>query len=174
MGELTVSGYPRTGTTYLQECLKIAFTDIEIVNGFHKIKLLTNPELKITTLRNPLDSVSSWIVFCYPTSIVIDDAVEWYCSFVSTAIEHIDSTAIFEFDSLIANPNQQMQSLGRRIGIDPLPIMETQISKIMQDNYARSFPNINTQKKQDYYERVINSSCYSEARNLYAKASTLY
>ena len=170
MGELTVSGFPRTGTTYFQQIVKSAFPSLEVVYGYHRILPLKQPGIKAITLRHPCDAVSSWIVFSHPRPVVIDDALDWYCQFIEQALLAPTKIIIADFNHFTSQPSNAMDLIGQRLGIEPINFDQKELDLKMQKEMPRNFPNADTQLKNEYALSVVGSGGYQKAIEMYEEA----
>jgi hypothetical protein len=173
VGELTVSGFPRTGTTYLQQIIQSAFPSLLVIDGHHRIQLLKEAGYKATTLRNPCDAVCSWIVYSHPRPVVVDDALDWYCQFIEQALLSPERIFVFKFDAFTVEPQMQMNWLGNKIGIEPVDIDSASVNAIMSNEFARSFPSKNTELKHEYSKSVMAASLFGKALGLYEQSSSV-
>ena len=167
MGELTVSGFPRTGTTYLQQIIQSAFPSLSVIDGHHRIKLLKEAGYKATTLRNPCDAVCSWIVYSHPRLVVVDDVLDWYCQFMEQALLSPERIFVFDFDAFTVEPQAEMNWLGNKIGVEPVEIDVVGVDSVMFTEFARSFPSKNTELKHGYSEDVVAAGLFNKAMGLY-------
>lgn len=170
MGELTVSGFPRTGTTYFQQIVKSAFPSLEVIHGYHRILPLKQPGMKAITLRHPCDAVSSWIVFSHPRQVVIDDALDWYCQFIEQALLAPEKIIVADFNQFTSQPGDAMDLVGQRIGIKPTNFDLTELNVEMRKHLPRNFPSADTQLKNKYLLSVSDSSFYEKALEMYEEA----
>jgi hypothetical protein len=170
VGELTVSGFPRTGTTYFQQIVKSAFPSLEVIHGYHRILPLKQSGMKAITLRNPCDAVSSWIVFSHPRPVVVDDALDWYCQFIEQALLSPATIIVADFNHFTSQPNNAMDLVGQRLGIEPTNFDQKELDLKMQKNLSRNFPNADTQLKNKYALSVAGSSVYKKTMGMYEEA----
>ena len=170
MGELTVSGFPRTGTSYLQQILKSAFPSLSVINGYHRILSLKQTGMKAITLRHPCDAVSSWIVFSHPRPVVVDDALDWYCQFIEQALLAPSKIIVADFNQFTSEPSDAMDLIGQRIGITPTDFDLPELNVQMRRHLPRNFPSADTQLKNQYHSMVLNSACYEKALGMYEEA----
>lgn len=170
MGELTVSGFPRTGTTYLRQILQSAFPSLLVLDGYHRIQALKDSGWKAVTLRNPCDAVSSWIVYSDSRPVVIADALDWYCQFIEQAMLSPERIFLFTFDEFICSPDKTMNQFGELIGLQSRTLDHKHIQSVMSQDFARSFPSANTEYKYKYSESIVNSDSYQRAFEMYEEA----
>jgi hypothetical protein len=173
VGELTLSAFPRTGTMFFRQIFQSAFPSVKLLDGLHRIKSLQTDGQKVMTLREPCDAVSSWIVYSYPRSVVIDDALDWYCQFVEESLLASAKIIVAGFNHFTSQPNDAMKLIGQRIGIQPMHLDLTELNLRMRDQLPRNYPSSDTHRKNDYSLAVLSSCNYRKASEMYEQALLL-
>ena len=173
MGELTLSAFPRTGTMFFRQIFESAFPSVLLRDGLHRIKSLQTDGQKVMTVREPCDAVCSWIVFSHPRSVVINEALDWYCQFVEQALLAPAKIIVADFNHFTSQPNDAMVLIGQRIGIQPVNIDLKELNFKMCKELPKNYPSLDTQLKNQYSLEVSNSGCYQKAMEVYEEALSI-
>lgn len=109
MGSVEVTSFPRSGSTWLIECLRAAFPQEQVVTHGHVYRVIGRARNLIVPARNPLDSVSSWMQFTGNEDA--NALLDWYIRFYDAIYRGIRRVHIVEFDDLVSDPNGVMDWL---------------------------------------------------------------
>jgi len=103
-----VCGYPRSGNTYLNHYVSMAYGDGEFKGNWHTEDKVRNSTGKVmVSIRNPLDCIASWAnyqlsLFNFDLTEVTEDSVEddinYYLRFMQAVLDNKDNCVIFDFD----------------------------------------------------------------------------
>ncbi len=111
--ELCIEGFPRSGNSYAVVAFKLANPEIKVGHHLHvpaqikKACLLNIPCLVI--IRNPLDAVSSFLVF--QSSINADIYLSTYIDFYNSVKKNIEHILIASFETVISDLNLVIKEL---------------------------------------------------------------
>lgn len=102
-----VCGYPRSGNTYLNHYVSMAYGDGEFKGNWHTEDKVKNSTDKVmVSIRNPLDCVSSWAnyqltLFNFDLTEVtaesIEDDINYYLRFMQAVLDNKDNVVLFDF-----------------------------------------------------------------------------
>lgn len=131
---VTLVNFPRSATIYTKNLITEVYPNIYFqwthnVYGF----TLDNP---ITILRNPNESISSWLHYAYDEKnrfVKVNAVIKWYERFMSKALE--SKTTFFSFYDLTENPSNLFYWIGKPkiINLENLKNIEKNNSLITYD-----------------------------------------
>jgi hypothetical protein len=100
---ITFGSFPRSANHFFERMLTIALKDYRLYSAGHSINALYTNKNVITTIRNPIECIPSWIVFTNDTRPNrCEKVLEWYCSYYS-ACQEID-LLVFPFNEITTKP----------------------------------------------------------------------
>lgn len=105
MDSLTFGAFPRSGNYYFQHLVETVFDSTVCLWLSHRISDWDEKQNKVTVLRDPLKSITSWI------STTKDDRVdraekvlEWYIAYHTKIKSMGEDIVILPFDFLVSEP----------------------------------------------------------------------
>lgn len=166
MARLTFNTFPRSGTMWVFQTLKIAFPKNDIIFGDHRITTLRKEANVITSVRNPKDCVPSYLVFFNKDNP--NRALEWYCRFMQGTIDSKDRIFVADFRDIISKPQEVMQSYSSRFNLDsPDPFTLESIRSNVLNNFPNHLPRPITEARIKANETVLSNPLLSDALFLY-------
>lgn len=94
---LITSGFPRSGSTYLNYALNLLYYPEEEVNwNRHTVIAIDKTDRIMITFRNPLDAIASW--HKYPSSGQLDADIRFYIRFYEKVLDSSNKTILMDFD----------------------------------------------------------------------------
>jgi hypothetical protein len=168
-GRINFGAFPRSGNHTLGATLSFSFPDREVFWIRHRIADLYKAPNCAVIVRNPLESISSWI---YCNNDDRPDAVEkitdWYCRYMSGIIGSSASTIAFTLESVSVNPYACAKAFANRFSIeDPVEIDVNAVPDWLIENMPDHYPCEKSKGKSGLYSAVMNSSDYDRAVALY-------
>lgn len=92
-----ISGYPRSGNTYLSFAFKLLYyPDLELYRHHHTVITISKFDRIFIPFRNPLDCIASWSN--YPISSKIEDDIKFYIRFHKAVLDNIYKVILMDFD----------------------------------------------------------------------------
>jgi hypothetical protein len=167
MDRLTYDTFPRSGTAFLHQCLAHSF-DLPIVWGGHRITTFRKEPNVITSIRNPKDSVASWIEFRQLNLDSVDGLLDWYIRFANGTLETLDRIYVVKFEDLISNPMDVMEKYATRFLL-PSPryihkdLIVQAVNKTHSTNLPREINNIRSAAN----EAVASNNLLLQATEIY-------
>jgi len=164
VGRLVFDGFPRTGNAFLANSLRIAYPQYEIDWGHHRIATFKKENL-ITSVRNPVDSIASWIVFCGLPLDKIDGLIDWYNRFMIGTLKYFDSIHTVKFEELINNPLQVLEEYSNKFNLDkPKEITVEEVTDLTKTTHPFNLPQGNNVLMK---EKVSESKYINDSLELY-------
>jgi hypothetical protein len=97
MKELITSGFPRSGSTYLNQALQLLYYPLEQVNeNRHSVIAIEKSTKIMVPFRNPLDAIASW--HRYPSDGILEEDIAYYIRFYSYVLDNLDKIVFMDFD----------------------------------------------------------------------------
>lgn len=94
---LITSGFPRSGSTYLNQALNLLYYPEQEVNwNRHTVVAMETARRIIVPFRNPIDSIASWHL--YPSWGKIENDIKFYIRFHSFVLSNLNKTILMDFD----------------------------------------------------------------------------
>ena len=153
MDRLICVAFPRTASTFLTDCLSLAFPKMEIHHIFHKIEILRTESNIVTILRKPEDAISSWLTKVNETDI--EGHLDWYNRFMLAILDRISEVFITTYDAIISDVNAVIAKCAEFYSLDaPVTVDAQNISHLSTSN-----PSLR--------DKVLQSPNYVQSLNLY-------
>jgi hypothetical protein len=94
---LITSGFPRSGSTYLNQALNLLYYPEQEVNwNRHTVISIEQADQIMATFRNPIDSIASWNK--YPSNGLLEADIQYYVRFYSAVLNNLDKVVLMDFD----------------------------------------------------------------------------
>ena len=172
MGRLNWDTFPKTGSSWLACSLELAYPASEIVWGGHRKTTLKKESNVITVVRNPLDSVSSAMVFFSKTDV--EGLLDWYCRFTQEIIDSKHRIFATQFEDLISEPFKVVQAYAKRFELEtPKFFTQEMLMEISKKTYPHHLPEPLTKERQEANLEVKKSSMLDKANTIYENAKAV-
>jgi hypothetical protein len=171
-----VCGYPRSGNTYLNHYVSMAYGDGEFKGNWHTEDKVRNSTDKImVSIRNPLDCIASWAnyqlsLFNFDITEVTEDSVKddinYYLRFMQAILDNKNNVVVFDFNEFTTDLSYA-DSLISEIGLTKLnSVSDADVKAAMNENQRqRNLPedtDLNAIKTM-----VQNNSKYADCVAIY-------
>lgn len=94
---LITSGFPRSGSTYLNQTLNLLYYPNQEVNSNrHTVVAFEQANKIMVTFRNPVDAIASWQK--YPSDGNLEADIKYYIRFYSAALDNLNKVVFMDFD----------------------------------------------------------------------------
>jgi hypothetical protein len=132
MDTISFGSFPRSGNHFLEHIFTKTLVDCRIVYLEHLIYPLTVEKNVVTTIRNPLDCVPSWIIKMDDTRINrAENILEWYVAYYKK-VKELD-IVVLPFEQLISDPLFCINYVCNKYGLEPLQSLDYDLSTGFQD-----------------------------------------
>jgi hypothetical protein len=147
MDRILVEGYPRSGNTFCNKILATSFPKTFVPEFTHSASILSDEHFVL--IREPNVAISSFMsVFAEENK---DSAERWWLRFYSKALEVVKPERWIFFEDLINKTEQTIEHIGNIIGVKPIRIDYSSLSK----NSAReSYPLYSFDEAQELYAKL--------------------
>jgi hypothetical protein len=100
MKELITSGFPRSGSTYLNQALQLLYYPVDPANlNRHSVVSIEKSTKIMVPFRNPIDAIASW--HKYPSDGVLEEDIAYYIRFYSYVLDNLNKVVLMDFDKFI-------------------------------------------------------------------------
>lgn len=170
-----IASYPRSGQSYLQSTLSLAFGKqfgFSHLNKPGQIDELTNYDHVITIVRNPVDSISSIVAMelefnkDLEIDYVIRNRIDEYINFYSFVLKNADT--FIDFNNIVNEISMVIKYLSV---ITKFAIINSSPKDLVRDTISQKF--LKSSKKTKHYDDIVNtvsSKDLSKCTELYNSA----
>ena len=150
-----VCGYPRSGNTYLNHYVSMAYGDEEFRGNWHTEDKVKNSTDKVmVSIRNPLDCVSSWAnyqltLFNFDLTEVtaesIEDDINYYLRFMQAVLDNKDNVVLFDFAEFTTDLSYVDSIIAAETSLNKLrTVSDAEVKAAMTENQRqRNLPEDN-------------------------------
>jgi hypothetical protein len=166
---ITLGAFVRSGNHFFQRLVDISLVGIECDWLSHRISDWGNKPNKVTIVRHPLDSISSWISTTRDKRIDRSEKVlEWFISYHEEILNQ--EILILQFDDLISDPLGSINKVSDRYGLGRsffsnndtlLAAMGNEFDFVWANDDKSDYPIIQ--------EQILSSRSYIAATGLFEK-----
>lgn len=115
MASLVIEGFPRSGTTFLYQLVKLGFPDHDVFHAEHVASKLSLNNT-IVVVRDPYESVFSWQQY-FAKLENISDIAKWYTRYHNCILENIDNLIVINFNEMIKDPQTVLKKISDEMSI---------------------------------------------------------
>ena len=172
VARLVYDTFPKSGTAWLGTALRHSFPNDEIAWTGHRRISLKKEENVITVIRNPLDTVSSGMVFFgYEDATKV---LDWYSRFTQGIIESSNRIFIAKFEELTTDPNSIMTAYAKKFNlVNPVATDKELIWQETQKTHPAHLPSEETEARTEAKKMTLASPLLEKANELYEQAFLL-
>lgn len=160
MGTITFGSFPRSGNHFLEHIFTKTLVDCRIVYLEHFIYPLAVEKNVVTTIRNPLECVPSWIVKMDDSRIDrAEKVLEWYVAYYEK-VKQLD-IVVLPFEQLVCDPLLCINHTYQKYGLEPLQSLDYDLSTGFQD------PTKDKSKYDEIIQEMQSAPSFSRAMSLF-------
>lgn len=171
-GQISFGGFPRSGNHSLGFILTNAFSDRNVIWLRHRITDLSTAPNCAVVIRNPLESVSSWIECNYDERPdAVDRILDWYVRYMNGVLDCQERLAIFKLEDVSKNPYGCSIAFSTKFDLEkPKEVKAPQVEEWLTQNMPTHFISDISISKERWYNAVQSNQLYEKAVSLYNKA----
>lgn len=166
---IKISGYPRSGTTYLNSALHLLYDNTDDLNitRVHTALSIENNKKIFIPYRNPLDAIASWHLF--PSEGDLSSDIKFYIRIHSAVLKNIDNVILMDFDYFTKDIEYIKNKVFQHFNIDTnSKITDVEIKEIMLANGRDiNLPRDNAGKLEEIKKDLSNYPKFDECVMLY-------
>lgn len=173
MDTITLGAFARSGNHYFDHVVRTALIDVRLNWLSHRISDWDNQPNRVTIIRNPLDSVVSWISTTQDNRPDrADKVLEWYIAYYEK-IKTLDNIVILRFDELIKNPLGSINKVCSTYGLSKSFFSSNDtLNTALEASFDYIWANWTTVDLSVIREEVQNSPYFIRAMALFEGLST--
>ena len=158
-----VLGYPRSGNTFIEVILNRVFKGIVNSSHIHTVEYLLNRlgNNLVVPIRNPLDSVSSWIALRHSEGITlsVEQALDEYVVYYKAFEENKGKICLLDFEKFKNDISYVKTKVEKHYGnISNKPITLEKVMKEMDSHYNNFSPNRNVGKADSQLKQKVKEA----------------
>lgn len=164
MVELTLSAFPRSGTRYFVNAMKMAFPRHRLEDT-HRIQTLKQGLRVATIVRDPESCVTSWVQYAGDP---IDGSLRWYSQFAEATLEVWDSVYVTLFDDAVSDIGGCISDYASKFGlVVESKVTDRKVKTVMrQEGLTEHLPR-QTANREMLITQVRGSAEYDRAYALF-------
>lgn len=113
---LITSGFPRSGSTYLNQAINLLYYPEQEVNwNRHTVVAIENATTIMVTFRNPVDAIASW--HKYPSFGQLDADIKYYIRFYKAVLDNLNKVVLMDFDCFTKDIDYIKDKIFKNFGI---------------------------------------------------------
>jgi hypothetical protein len=167
---LITSGFPRSGSTYLNQVLNLLYYPDQEVNwNRHTVVAIEKTNRIMVTFRNPVDAIASWQK--YPSFGKLEEDIKFYIRFYSAVLENLNKTVLMDFDFFTKDIDYIKDKVFKNFGIDTgRYVTDTQVKEAMLANGKDiNLPRSNQEELEAVKQQLVNTPGFDQCVDLYNK-----
>lgn len=165
---LITSGFPRSGSTYLNQALNLLYYPEQEVNyNRHTVVAIEKSEKIMVTFRHPIDSIASW--HKYPSREALNADISFYIRFYSYVLNNTSKTILMDFDEFTKNIGYIQDKVKNEFNFKPLAsVTDLQVKEAMLNNDKEiNLPRNNKDELQAIKDILVDTPGFHECVNLH-------
>lgn len=167
---LITSGYPRSGSTYLNQALNLLYYPEQKVNtNRHTVSAIDKANRIMVTFRNPVDSVASWQK--YPSQASLEADIKFYIRFYSAVLNNLSKVVLMDFDFFTKDIDYIKDKVFKNFGLTASRfVTDEDVKQAMLTNGKEiNLPRNNQEELARVKEELPNVPGFDKCLELYAQ-----
>lgn len=167
---LITSGFPRSGSTYLNQSINLLYYPEQEVNwNRHTVVAIEKANRIMVTFRNPADSIASWQK--YPSNGHLEEDIRFYIRFYSAVLDNLNKVVLMDFDYFTKDLDYIKDKVFKNFGIETNRyITDSQVREAMLANGKDiNLPRNNKEELALVKEQLQNTAGFDKCLELYAQ-----
>ena len=167
---LITSGFPRSGSTYLNQSINLLYYPEQEVNwNRHTVVAIEKTNRIMVTFRNPADSIASWQK--YPSNGHLEEDVRFYIRFYSAVLDNLNKVVLMDFDYFTKDIDYIKDKVFKNFGIETNRyVTDSQVREAMLANGKDiNLPRNNKEELALVKEQLQNTAGFDRCLELYAQ-----
>lgn len=167
---LITSGFPRSGSTYLNQSINLLYYPEQEVNwNRHTVVAIEKANRIMVTFRNPADSIASWQK--YPSNGHLEEDIRFYIRFYSAVLDNLNKVVLMDFDYFTKDLDYIKDKVFKNFGIETNRyITDSQVREAMLANGKDiNLPRNNKEELTLVKEQLQNTAGFDKCLELYTQ-----
>lgn len=167
---LITSGFPRSGSTYLNQALNLLYYPEQEVNwNRHTVVAIEKANKIMVTFRHPSDAIASW--HKYPSNGQLEEDIRFYVRFYSSVLDNLNKIVLMDFDYFTKNIDYIKDKIFKNFDIDTSRyVTDIQVKEAMLANGKEiNLPRNNKEELVLVKNQLQNTTGFDKCLELYAQ-----
>lgn len=167
---LITSGFPRSGSTYLNQALNLLYYPEQEVNwNRHTVVAIEQANRIMVTFRNPINSIASW--HKYPSGGLLEADIKYYTRFYSNVFDNLSKVVLMDFDYFTKDIYYIKDKVFKNFGIGTDNyVTDAQVKEAMLANDKKiNLPRSNQEELEAVKQQLVNTTGFDQCVDLYNK-----
>lgn len=167
---LITSGFPRSGSTYLNQAINLLYYPEQEVNwNRHTVVAIENATTVMVTFRNPVDAIASW--HKYPSFGQLDADIKYYIRFYKAVLDNIKKVVLMDFDCFTKDIDYIKDKIFKNFGIGTDNyVTDAQVKEAMLANGKEiNLPRNNQEELEAVKIALVETPEFQTCLDLYAQ-----
>jgi hypothetical protein len=168
---LTISGYPRSGNTFINHAFFKMYDFAHINFNRHTVKSIAERDHTFVPFRHPLEAISSWHIYQQVNFLdirFIENDIKFYNRFHKAALEMKDKITFLNFDLFKNNIKYLEDRVYNLYGVSSIPVEANEIKDFMAHRrLALNIPRNDGETKQEVMSLIEKQELYKKSLDLY-------
>ncbi len=165
---LITSGFPRSGSTYINQALNLLYYPNQEVNwNRHTVVAIEKANKIMITFRNPVDSIASW--HKYPSDGLLQEDVKFYIRLYSAVLDNLNKVVLMDFDLFTKDIDYIKDKVFKNFGIGTDNyVTDAQVKEAMLANGKDiNLPRSNQEELDAVKQQLVNLEGFDQCVELY-------
>jgi hypothetical protein len=168
---LTISGYPRSGNTFINHAFFKMYDFAHINFNRHTVKSIEEREHTFVPFRHPLEAISSWHIYQQVHFLdirFIENDIKFYNRFHQEALKMKDKITFLDFDLFKNNIKYLEDKVFNLYNVSAIPVKAYEIKDFMAHRRLMlNIPRNDGETKQEVMSFVEKQELYKISLDLY-------
>lgn len=175
LGPISFGAFPRCGNHLLGITLTFAFPERQVFWLEHRITDLMTADNCAVVVRNPLDSIASWMECNNDERPNAPERIaDWYVRYMSGVLKAQDRLVVFRFEDLVCDPDLCAVFFADRFGLEtPVRVKKKKVEAWLKDHRPTNFVSDITVAKKDRFDSVRFAPNFGEAQDAYSEVVSI-
>ncbi len=174
---LTISGYPRSGNTFINHAFFKMYDFAHINFNRHTVKSIAEREHTFVPFRHPLEAISSWHIYQqvhFLDARFIENDIKFYNRFHEQALAMKDKITFLDFDLFKNNTKYLEDKVSHIYSVSAIPVEAHEVKEFMAHRrLTLNIPRNDGETKQEVMSFVDKQELYKRSLDLYNQIKEL-
>jgi|688.fasta_scaffold08375_25 hypothetical protein len=174
---LTISGYPRSGNTFINHAFFKMYDFAHINFNRHTVKSIAERDHTFVPFRHPLEAISSWHIYQQVHFLdvrFIENDIKFYNRFHEQALAMKDKITFLDFDLFKNNTKYLEDKVSHIYNVSAMPVEANEVKEFMAHRrLTLNIPRNDDETKQEVMYFVEKQELYKISLDLYNQIKKL-
>jgi hypothetical protein len=174
---LTISGYPRSGNTFINHAFFKMYDFAHINFNRHTVKSIAERDHTFVPFRHPLEAISSWHIYQQVNFLdvrFIENDIKFYNRFHEQALVMKDKITFLDFDLFKNNTKYLEDKVSNLYSVSAIQVEAHEVKEFMgHRRLTLNIPRNDGETKQEVMSFVEKQELYKRSLDLYNQIKEL-